>query len=69
MPIFEFACRECGSQFEELMSHAMMASRGAVCPDCGSPDVERRLSAFATGSGAADSTPACGGGGCGGAFT
>ncbi len=71
MPIFEFTCRECRTTFEELMSYAQMEAGGAACPDCGSHEVERGLSSFATGGGVAASgpMPACGGGGCGGAFT
>lgn len=69
MPIFEFTCRECHSVFEELMSFAQMESGAAACPDCGSHEVARSLSTFATGSAASPSMPSCGGGGCGGAFT
>lgn len=72
MPIFEFVCRDCDQQFEELMSFVQMEAGEAHCPECGSKKVDRSLSAFATGnSSGGGSTPPCGGGGCGGggAFT
>jgi putative FmdB family regulatory protein len=72
MPIFEFTCRDCGQNFEDLMSFAQMQAGEAVCPGCGSRQVERGLSAFATGGGGAPGAPPCGdsgGRGCGGAFT
>lgn len=68
MPIFEFVCRDCGRQFEDLMTFAQMEAREARCPDCSSSKVERNLSSFATGSGGGGGSA---GGGCGGggAFT
>jgi putative FmdB family regulatory protein len=68
MPIFEFVCKGCGRQFEEIMTFAAMEAGEAVCPDCGSRDITRNLSAFATGSDSGSSGG--GGGGCGpGGFT
>ncbi len=68
MPIYEYRCRGCESEFEKLTD-----GRAAVtCPACGSPQVMRLLSVFGARaqSGFADSPgPAaggcCGGGGCG----
>jgi len=65
MPIFEFVCRGCGRQFEDLMSLAQLEAGEAACPDCGSREVERSFSAFAIGSGRATSGPACGRDSCG----
>jgi putative FmdB family regulatory protein len=42
MPIYEFACRGCGNQFETLVRGALTPS----CSECGSVDLERLLSAF-----------------------
>jgi putative FmdB family regulatory protein len=44
MPIFEFHCRQCGSDFEELV-----AAFGdlALCPGCGSERVAKQVSSFA----------------------
>jgi len=66
MPIFEFKCLGCSRQFEDIMTTAELEAGDVDCPHCGSRDVERMLSGFAMGSGAA-SGPACGAprGGCG----
>jgi putative FmdB family regulatory protein len=40
MPIYEFACGSCGARFEELVR----AGETAPCPECGSPEVERKFS-------------------------
>jgi putative FmdB family regulatory protein len=44
MPIFEFHCRKCGADFEELV-----AAHGdlAPCPGCGSERVVKQVSSFA----------------------
>jgi putative FmdB family regulatory protein len=64
MPIFEFACRDCGSSFEEIMTFAAMEAGEARCPKCGSSNVDRGLSSFATGQGGGGGGYASGGG-CG----
>jgi len=71
VPIFEFTCKKCGHNFEELLSAAELASGELKCPACRSKRVERGFSAFATGStGSAGSTGGFTGGGCGpGGFT
>lgn len=48
MPMYEYRCRRCGEQYEELR-RLQDADRDLRCPLCGSEDVERLLSAFATG--------------------
>jgi putative FmdB family regulatory protein len=65
MPIFEFACGQCGRTFEEIMTFAQMEGGQAACPACGSDQVQRNLSSFATGSGGGGGAPVggCGGGG------
>ena len=40
MPIYEFACRSCGTRFEELVR----VGETAPGPECGSAEVERRFS-------------------------
>lgn len=45
MPIYEYACRACGRQFEHLLLPA--AQTEPVCPDCGGHDLEKLLSGFA----------------------
>ena len=56
MPIYEYACQECGEQFETMTSMSKR-DRGVKCPECGGKKVERKLSVFAAGSGEADPAP------------
>jgi putative FmdB family regulatory protein len=44
MPIFEYRCRDCGTQFEKLV---LSSSDGVVCERCESHQLERLLSVFA----------------------
>ncbi len=62
MPLFEFRCADCGTEFEKLLRKAGLTS-DIMCPVCQSRRVEEQLSAFAspTRSGSATST----GGKCG----
>ncbi|MBZ5516672.1 MAG: zinc ribbon domain-containing protein [Acidobacteriia bacterium] len=46
MPIFEYACQECGKVFEKLVLGK--SSSDLACPHCGSRSVEQKFSAFAT---------------------
>lgn len=43
MPMYEFACKECGTDFERLMKST---KDKPACPKCKSKKVERQLSAF-----------------------
>ncbi len=50
MPIFEYRCRACGKEFEKLVSSSARSAQAGpktICKVCGSPQVERLLSAFA----------------------
>jgi len=42
MPIFEYACRACGHEFETLVRAADTPS----CAQCSSADLEKKLSVF-----------------------
>ena len=42
MPIYEYECRGCGHQFEQLIIH----STTAECPQCHGHDLERLVSLF-----------------------
>lgn len=71
MPIYEYACAACSSDFEELVS--LSAADDVACPACGSTKVERQLSSFQrvrAGGGGAEpamaAAPARSGGCCGG---
>jgi len=61
MPLFEFVCRSCGHEFEELLRSASERN-SAICPKCNARDPERKMSVFAArGVGAATESS---GGGC-----
>ena len=40
MPLFEYACRGCGRQFEAFVT----GGRAAACPACAGTDLQKRLS-------------------------
>lgn len=44
MPIFEFHCLKCGTDYEELVRTA--GRQTAACPSCGSKQTQRRISTF-----------------------
>ncbi len=62
MPIYEYACMECESHFEELVRNAQQA---VACPECGAGNVLKQLSTFAV-AGVSSQKPSGGGGCCGG---
>jgi putative FmdB family regulatory protein len=45
MPIHEYACRGCGHEFETLVRSSDTPS----CGSCGSTELDKKLSVFATG--------------------
>lgn len=47
MPLFDFVCRSCGSQFESLVRPASYGDPATTCPDCHSQDLDRLLATFA----------------------
>jgi putative FmdB family regulatory protein len=55
MPIYEYACKGCGHEFEELIR----GDERPNCPKCGKANVERQLSILAahTGGAAKSSCP------------
>jgi putative FmdB family regulatory protein len=40
MPLYDYKCRACGRQFEELVRHG----EAPVCPSCNSGDLEKLVS-------------------------
>lgn len=44
MPIYEYACQDCGREFETLVRSDTVPE----CPACHSTQLERQLSVFAT---------------------
>lgn len=47
MPLFEFMCNECAQPFEELV-RSSSAINEVNCPKCGSPEISKKLSTFAS---------------------
>jgi putative FmdB family regulatory protein len=60
MPIYEFQCQNCETEFEELLPSSRM-DEAIPCPDCGGKKVQRLLSAFGAFTKTASACdPACG---------
>lgn len=47
MPIYEYKCRECGNEFEELVFTT--DAEPQACPSCKSDNTERKISRVSTG--------------------
>lgn len=47
MPIFEFVCKDCGWEFEELVRSASNVEE-VICPACDSGYVLKQISTFAS---------------------
>ncbi|MCR4667281.1 MAG: zinc ribbon domain-containing protein [Desulfovibrio sp.] len=63
MPIYEYGCRKCGREFEELVRSGSTPK----CPDCGSEDVEKLMSQCCRSGGCSCSGgSSSSGGGCAG---
>ncbi len=65
MPLYEFQCTECESAFEELVRSSAAVSE-TKCPKCGSRQVRRKVSTFASkvsGGGYSASASSCAPGG------
>jgi putative FmdB family regulatory protein len=57
MPIFEYACRACGHEFETLVRAADTPS----CASCGSEALDKKLSVFSAQNGGPEpASAACG---------
>ena len=65
MPIYEYYCKSCDSEFETLV---FRSSDPVVCPTCSAENVQRVLSVFGfkSGKGAASSRTGSGASGCSG---
>ena len=60
MPIYEFLCKKCEAEFEELLPASRMDDE-IPCPECGDTHVRRLLSAFGAFSKQSSACdPACG---------
>lgn len=56
MPIYEYACRDCGREFEALVR----ADSAPECPQCHSVQLHKKLSVFATATGGEATAPLAG---------
>ncbi len=66
MPVYEYRCRACGKNTEDLVLAGDAADYVPECAHCGSGDLARLLSSFAAhgGKGHASSDAPCGMGSC-----
>ncbi len=71
MPLYEYACRDCGQSFEKMVRFSEV-NLSPTCPTCGSVDTHKQISTFATAGGstqgfssAASSSSSCSSGGGG----
>ncbi len=46
MPLFEYTCKKCGHEFEELV----LGTASPACPSCYSQKLEKLLSTFTVGN-------------------
>jgi len=60
MPIYEYRCSECGTDFEKFVSGQVSVE----CPSCQSPKVTRTLSVFGVKTASGFVASAGGGGAC-----
>lgn len=73
MPLFEYQCSQCGKPFEKLVLSSSGAAQLIACPACGSAEVRKKISSFASkvsggsafslGSSSASSSSSCNTGG------
>lgn len=53
MPLYEFECQDCKTNFEKLVRIA--GTPQVVCPHCGSAETEKKISLFAASAKTANS--------------
>jgi len=49
MPIYEYTCKDCSSQFEKFV-RSMTSEVEVKCPNCGGSHVKKGWSVFGTGN-------------------
>ncbi len=68
MPLYEYACAECGHRFE-ILQRIGEGADGLSCPQCDAAKLEKQYSTFASSSDGKASVPTAGGCGAGSGFT
>lgn len=58
MPIYEFNCKKCGRDFEEIVG--MSDKETPPCPKCGAKETERLMSCFSSQRGGSFAKSSCG---------
>jgi putative FmdB family regulatory protein len=66
MPLYEYRCEACGHRFE-VWQRMGAGKEGVTCPRCGSSEVQRLLSTFASASSGASCS--AGASSCGSGFS
>ncbi len=64
MPIYEYKCRKCGAEFEQLLKRS---DEKVNCPKCGSTRLEKQFSTLGSvraGGASGDSGGSCASGTC-----
>ncbi len=64
MPLIEYRCEDCSSQFEILIGVSQEGEK-AVCPDCGNERIEALLSTFSAKVSTSNGSPGPEMGACG----
>lgn len=62
MPLYEYVCEKCDKQFEKLVSISN-AAKPQTCPNCGSDETKKMMSAFSMKNPTSSSPAPKGGGG------
>lgn len=55
MPIYEYICLQCNRNFAALQ-RVGATEKDTLCPECGSTDIKKKLSAFSCSAGGAPSS-------------
>ncbi|HNM15127.1 MAG TPA: zinc ribbon domain-containing protein [bacterium] len=65
MPIYEFTCKKCGTDFSELFHSSTFDASEVECPKCRAHEANRKLSVFAADCKSSGESMPMMGGGCG----
>ncbi len=64
MPLYEYRCKTCGEVFEKMVRWSE-ADRSPVCPNCQSPDTQKKMSTIASFGSSANLSSGSAGSSCG----